>query len=535
MSRIKKLLEELNPEFLELYPFIQSEIERLNQTRQNGEKFSFSEKQTVLITYADQFNKEGVSNFEALNEFVENDLENCVSHVHILPFYPWTSDDGFSPVNYHEVCKDYGTWDDVEKIKADKMFDCVYNHVSSKNEFFQKALEGDESAQKMFHIYSKEEFESEEFQKNIPLVVRPRVSPLFTPYQVKGETKYVWTTFSDDQIDTNISNPSMVKYILESLFLYIDKGAKFFRVDAVPFMWKELGTNCSHLEKTHKFVQLLRSIADEVKDSLCIITESNVPHEENITYWGNGENEAQVVYNFSLAPLVLHAMNFGTNKYLNEWGAKVFDIHPETTYLNFTSTHDGIGLRGLEGIVPEEEVESLCAMVQKKGGVVSKKRSRDGSERPYELNITWASAMAQEGLSEEAYLNKVVNSHAIVMFVPGIAAHYAHNFLGTQNWQEGFKESGIPRRLNRKKLSYPLEYDDFSSKVRERLVELTKFKSSHPCFSPKASVKFTNKNENVLCFEREFEGKKASVYLNLTNSAQSIDGLELKPYELLIK
>lgn len=534
MNKIQKLLKELNPEFIELYPAILSNIEKLNSRNMGTIQKGFCEDQTVLITYADQFKKKGESNFAALDEFLQVDLENCISHVHILPFYPWTSDDGFSPVNYHEVCSDYGDWVDVEKIKAKKMFDCVYNHVSSKNNFFQAALNGDKSCEKMLHVYSEEEFNTPEFQENIPLVVRPRLSPLFTPYKFKEGTKYVWTTFSDDQIDTNISNSRMVKYIIETLFLYIEKGAKFFRVDAVPFMWKELGTNCSHLEKTHKFVQLLRAITDAVNDSLLIITESNVPHQENITYWGNGRNEAHVIYNFSLAPLVLHAMTFGSNKYINKWGKEVFDIDSETTYLNFTSTHDGVGLRGLEGIVPDDEIDTLCSIVESKGGRVSKKRSRDGSEKPYELNITWASALEDNALLEEVYLSKLVNSHAIVMFLPGITAHYVHNFLGTKNWEEGFEESGIPRRLNRRKFDYPLEYNKFSQKVKDRLVNLVKFKNERACFSASEPVHFIDKNESVLIFERGSEDQRSTIFFNLTSKEQTVDQVILSPYELRI-
>ncbi len=531
-KKINSILEALNPDFLALSTFIERNVERLKKSTNESE--IFSEKHNVLITYADQFQSKDKTPLQSLNHFLNDDLKGCMSHVHILPFYPWTSDDGFSSICFKNVSSDYGSWDDVSNIKQDKMFDCVFNHVSSENEFFKEALKGSKKHQDMFHIVEKERYEQEDFQELIPLIVRPRTSPLFSEYEFNDGMKYVWTTFSKDQVDTNIGNLDMVRYILESLFLYIEKGATFFRIDAVPFMWKELGTNCSHLPKTHLFVKLMRSIVEEIGSNMLIITESNVPHEENITYWGNGDDEAHVIYNFSLAPLVLHSLVFKDATYINEWANNVFNIGEKVTYLNFTATHDGIGMRGLEGVVPESDVEVLCELAQEQGGQIGKKRSRDGSIKPYELNCTWASILDDESLDEESQIRKIVNSHAIVMFFPGIGAHYVHNFFGTKNWQEGFKESGIARRLNRKKLQYPLDLSSREEKIKSLLIELINMKSSNEAFHPKASFEVVDAGKSVLSFIRERNGKKSQVYFNLSESEISTKEVTLKPYELLI-
>jgi glycosidase len=532
LKNISKYLTYLNPDFIELEAFIIKKIEEINLEFDSDAEKLFTQKETVLITYADQFRDGKQAPLKSLNSFLEKDLNGCISHVHILPFYPWTSDDGFSPTDYQAVEKSYGTWRDIEEISANKMFDCVFNHISSESELFQKALAGDKKYQDMFHIYDESEYFKEEFQENINKVVRPRTSPLFTKYEINGENKYVWTTFSADQIDTNINNKDMVAYILDTLFLYIKKGARFLRIDAVPFMWKELGTNCSHLEKTHVFIKMLRAIVDQLKVNVLIITESNVPHKENITYWGNGEDEAHVIYNFSLAPLLLHAMTLKTNKYLNKWASSVFDNHKSTTFLNFTLTHDGIGMRGLEGIVPEEDIVKMSERTIEQGGVIGKKRSRDGSERPYELNITWSSYLKDTSLSEEVFLRKVINSHAVVMFFPGIAAHYAHNFLGTFNWQEGFEESGIARRLNRKKLDYPLAMTKFSKQVLNGLVTLINYKVENELFSPEVPIEVIEDNPSVLAIKRYNDQSQVIVLFNLTEDEQECCGTSLAPFEL---
>lgn len=534
MNKIREILEELNPDFTGLADFIEENISKLNIEAPGKSESLYSEKDTFLITYADQFIAKNQTPLQALNSFANDDLEGLVNIVHILPFYPWTSDDGFSPIDYKEVEETYGSWQDIEDFPQKLMVDCVFNHVSSENPYFQQALAGDKKCEAMFHVVDKETYESQDFQENVNKVVRPRTSPLFTPYSFNGVEKYVWTTFSADQIDTNMENVDMLKYILESFFLYIDKGANYLRVDAVPFFWKELGTNCSHLTKTHKVVQLFRAICDEIKRDLYIVTESNVPHQENVTYWGDSTNEAHIIYNFSLAPLLLHGLVNETSAYLNDWAAHVFDIHPDTTFLNFTATHDGIGMRGLEGIVPEKDVEELCQLALKNGGQVGKKRSRDGSEKPYELNITWASIMHDDGLDEETNLRKLVNSQALVMFLPGIGAHYAHNFFGSFNWQEGFEESGIARRLNRQKLPYPLKLSGRSQKIKSALLKLIELKSQSRLFSPQAGFNILPHHPECFAFERFLEDERVSVFFNLSPRALVIQGKQLLPYELKI-
>lgn len=535
---IKELLEKLNIEFTTLLPYIEEEINKLNnkyaESFSSNENF-FSEKDTILITYADQFNSDKENNIQSLKKFLDEDLEGCMSIVHILPFYPWTSDDGFSPIDYKKVCSDYGEWDDIEQIKQKTMFDCVFNHISASSPFFQKALDGDSHCENMFHVVSSAEYKQPSFQEKVKNVVRPRTSDLFSEYQFNSKTKYVWTTFSKDQIDTNLSNITMFRYILESFFLYIEKGAQYFRIDAVPFMWKEIGTNCSHLENTHNIVKLFRAITEKINKNLYIITESNVPHKENISYWGNHNNEAHLIYNFSLAPLILHGILCENSKYLNSWATNVFTTSEQTTFLNFTATHDGIGMRGLEGIVPEDDVKKLCQIAVDKGGKIGTKVSRDGTTRPYELNITWASIMDDSTIDRDTYIRKVVNSHAITMFFPGIGAHYVHNFFGTKNWLEGVKESGIARRVNRKKHQYPLNLDHTTSKIMRSLIELVQYKSSNSLFAPQASFQILATHEKCLSFKRFSGSDNIEVHFNLSKETISLLDFQLKPYELKFK
>ncbi|MFK8137338.1 MAG: alpha-amylase family glycosyl hydrolase [Bdellovibrionales bacterium] len=535
MSKIENYLNQLGEELSVLNSFIHSEIGRLNSILPTtGDQF-LSTDDCMLIVYADQFqSNDGKTPLQNLKLFLENELEGEINHVHILPFFPWTSDDGFSPTDYKKVCSKNGSWEDIENLSSRTMFDCVFNHLSSQSTLFQKALEGEEQYKKQFHIVDHATYTNPSFQKNIEKVVRPRTSPLFSKYNIDGEPNYVWTTFSSDQIDTNFSNPEMLKYILESFFLYLEKKATYFRIDAVPFLWKEFGTNCSHLEKTHTIVKLLRAIADQVNGNIIIVTESNVPHSENISYWGDAD-EAHLVYNFSLSPLILYSLFKQSNEAIHPWINSVLQEIPKTcSFLNFTATHDGIGMRGLEGLVAEEEIYELVSLAQRQGGQIGWKKSRDGTKRPYELNCTWRSILDSDELNDLELKRKVINSQSIVLFFPGITGHYVHNFFGTENDQQGYIESKIARRLNRKKLSYPPNPSEFT----QPMLNWVRCKKNMHTSLPSASILSVQTDSRLLFLKKRLDDIEHWILFNLSSKDLQLNmeqrEFKLMPYEMLV-
>jgi len=116
------------------------------------------------------------------------------------------------------------------------------------------------------------------------------------------------------------------------------------RLDAVAFLWKELGTNCLHLPETHELVKLFRDVCEIVAPRAIILTETNVPHAENVSYFGQGD-EAHMVYQFSLPPLLLHAFITGNGQYLTHWASGLEPPPAGCTFFNFTASHDGVGVR----------------------------------------------------------------------------------------------------------------------------------------------------------------------------------------------
>ncbi len=407
----------------------------------------WSQSDVVLITYADQVRAEGRTPLQAQLDFLlDHSLDEVIQCVHLLPFCPYTSDDGFSVVDYLAVDPESGTWDDIANLgdSFDLMFDLVLNHASQKHEWFQRYLDGDPEYAEFFI--------DQDPSADLTAVVRPRSLPLLTEFQSADGVKHIWTTFSADQVDLNYANPRVMLAMLETLVHYARHGARIIRLDAIAFLWKEVGTDCIHLPQTHAAVRLMRRVMDRAVPGTLILTETNVPHAENISYFGSGNDEAHMVYQFSLPPLLLDAIHSGETSVLRDWLKTLKPPTEQTTFFNFTASHDGIGVRPLEGIVPAERVAKLADIVRSHGGRVSTRRNPDGGDSPYELNITYLEAVADSSsVSPAEHARRFLATQAIMLSMQGIPAVYFHSLVGSPNDQAGVEASGQNRRINRHK------------------------------------------------------------------------------------
>ena len=481
--------------------------------RPRADKAFFSAADVVLITYADTLRRSGEPPLATLSDFAAHYLKGVFSTVHFLPFFPYSSDDGFSVKDFHTIDPDHGTWDQVTAMGEDfgLMFDFVVNHFSAKGQWFQNYLAGRDG----FRDFAIEVDPAEDLSR----VTRPRSLPLLSEYRkTDGRPVHLWTTFSADQIDFNFKSIDVLEKMIAVLLLYVAKGATILRMDAIAYLWKEIGTPCIHLPRTHDMVKLFRAVLDVAAPDVMIITETNVPHAENISYFGDGKDEAQMVYNFTLPPLLLHAFVKGDARVLSNWAETLKLPSNATAFYNFTASHDGIGVRPLEGILPDAEVAALARAVRAGGGQVSTRRRADGSDSPYELNVTYVDAILgdpQSGRSE-----KFLASQAIQYALPGVPATYIHSLLGSRNWLAGVGETGRARTINREKLdleTVEAELNDtgsFRSKVFYPYLHLIKTRIRQPAFHPNASFAILHPDPKVFAVRREAE---AQIIYALTN------------------
>ena len=377
----------------------------------SGRRSPLSQRDALLITYGDQVREPGVAPLRSLGDFLRTRASDLVSGVHLLPFYPSSSDDGFSVMDYFAVDPDLGGWDDLARLgeSFDLMFDAVFNHVSARGEWFQGFLRGDPE----FEVF----FIAIPGNPDLSQVVRPRALPLLTAFPTSRGERRVWTTFSADQVDLNLQNPRVLLAVLKALLFYVARGARFIRLDAIAYLWKEIGTPCIHLPQTHRIIQLMRAVLDKVAPEVLLITETNVPHAENLSYFGDGTNETQLVYNFALPPLVLHSLLTGSAAALNRWTASLRLPSDRAAFFNFLASHDGIGLNPARGLLSEAQVEALVSAAIAHGGLVSYKHNADGTRSPYELNITYFDALSDPCAAEplDTQIDRFMAAHAVML------------------------------------------------------------------------------------------------------------------------
>jgi len=484
-----------------------------------------TQSDTMLITYGDQVREPGRLPLQTLSEFLGAYIGGWVSNIHILPFYPYSSDDGFSVIGYLQVNEKLGTWEDINRLSRNfgLMFDAVINHISRGSDWFKKYLAG-------VPPYTDYFLEVDPSQ-DLSQVFRPRTHPILTSVKVGEVTRHVWTTFSHDQIDLNVANPQVLLEILDVLLFYVAHQARFIRLDAIAFLWKEIGTSCLHLPQTHTVIKLIHTVFNLVAPGTMLITETNVPHQENISYFGDGSDEAQLVYNFALPPLVLHCFRVGDAKKLSAWAAGLKLTSNQVTFFNFLASHDGIGVTPVRGILSEAEINGLVDQVRLHGGLVSSRNMPDGSQMPYELNINYFDALSHPDSGEpvEVHINRFVTAHAIMFALVGMPGIYFHSLFGSRSWTKGVEITGSNRTINRQKLDRrDLEHElsDPNSRragVFYRMRTLLQARAAHPAFSPYASQRVLDMAPAVFCVLRGDPGERQALCLhNVSGSPQSI-------------
>ena len=518
MDKIKDLLEKIygqetaEPALKRIAPI----IDKYAATKSKKESY-FSQEDVVLITYGDSLKKEGEAPIATLHEFAGQYLKGAISNIHFLPFFPYSSDDGFSVMDFFEIDPDLGTWKEVAAIGQDfeLMFDYVVNHYSSKGQWFQNYLEGTNG----FETFAIEVDPS----TDLSLVTRPRSLPLLSAYTKKdGQTVHLWTTFSADQIDFNFKSLDVLERMIDVLLFYADQGATILRLDAIAYLWKEIGTNCIHLAQTHDMVKLFRAVLDLVAPDVIILTETNVPHDENISYYGDGRNEAQMVYNFTLPPLLFYSMVKEDATVLSQWAAGLHLESDHNTFFNFTASHDGIGVRPLEGILDPKELDGLIEIVKANQGQVSYKQNPDGSESPYELNITYVDAILGDKSSTRA--EKFLASQSIQYALPGVPATYIHSLLGSRNWVEGVKQTGRARTINREKLqvedliSELNNPESFRSQVFFPYLNLIKTRKKQSAFHPNAEFEILQIDPAIFAIKRTSRDETIYALTNISSN-----------------
>ena len=467
----------------------------------------------ILITYGNTIQSSGELPLVTLSRFLDKYLKRQFTAIHILPFFPFSSDDGFSVIDYSTVNPSLGDWENIESIskKYKLMSDLVINHISSRSRWFENYKNGVKPGKDYFI----EGNPSDDFSK----VVRPRNSPLLTEVRTKAGIRHVWSTFSGDQIDLNFRNPNVLKEFVSIVRSYLNHGITIFRMDAVPFLWKQKGTSCTNLQPTHEIIKLFHTLIEYYFPSALIVCENNVPSNENLTYFGNA-NEAHVIYNFSLPPLLIYTLLTGRCSHLKNWMMSMPPAQSGTTYLNFIASHDGVGLRPLDGLISDDEVDKLVEKTKQSGGRVTYRKSREGSDKPYELNITLFDLLKSTFDSDEDNysIERFLCAHSIMFALEGIPAVYIQSIFGSHNDLERLEHTQRNRSINRHiwdEFELEKELSDRQSphaRIFAELKRLLSIRKKQSAFHPNATQYTLHISDDIFAFWRQSINRDQSIF-----------------------
>ncbi|WP_255550632.1 sugar phosphorylase [Moritella sp. 28] len=508
----------------------------------------WSQKDTILITYGDSIFNQDEKPLQTLHHFLHSYCANTINSVHILPFFPYSSDDGFSVIDYASVNDALGDWDDIKQIAQSHhlMSDLVINHCSSRSKWFDNFIRGEGTGYDYFYTDSTYSLSNATLSTNgdsnterhdIEAVVRPRTSPLFRSTQTASGEQQVWCTFSHDQVDLDFTNPKVLINFVSIIRQYLDNGVKIFRLDAIAFLWKKAGTPCINLPETHEIVRLLRTLIEHARPDAVIITETNIPNKENLTYFGNG-NEAHCIYNFALPPLLVNTLITGNCQYLKQWMMSMPPAQNGTAYFNFIASHDGIGLRPTEGLLSDQEINQLVTTMQEFGGKISwrtvttdtKHTANSKSEevrKPYELNITLYDALKGTTAGKDEWGHRrFICAHTIMFALEGIPGIYIHSLLGTSNDYKKLEHTSHNRSINRHRWaldSLTEQLDDPESQHARSLHDinyLITLRTAQPAFHPNATQFTLQLGDQIFGFWRQSIDRSQSIFCisNISNT-----------------
>ena len=483
----------------------------------------------VLITYADTVIQSGSPGLISLTRLVNGFFGVFSPVVHVLPFLASTSDGGFAVSSHDHLELRHGDWSDLAALADGRrlMADLVLNHVSASHPWVQQFLRDEEPG-----CDCVLEASPDDCWRN---VVRPRSSSLFTRLQGPAGSREVWTTFGPDQVDLNWRSPAVLLGFTRLLDRMVRHGVRWLRLDAVGFVWKSPGTSCIHLPQAHQIVTLLRLLLDQACVDGVVVTETNVPEQENLSYLRGG-NEAHLAYNFPLPPLLLEAVIGGRADLLNVWLNRWPQLPEQTGLVNFTACHDGVGLRPLEGLMPEQRLLQLLISCEQRGGLVSHRRLSSGVEVPYEINISWWSAMADGGI-DPAHLQRqrFLLTQLLLMALPGVPAFYLPALLAEPNDLGRFRRTGQRRDLNRPQFKLEAverrleDPDSEANAVVTALRWALEVRRQEPALHPDADLQLLSAGRaDLVILRRCHQGKVLVAVHNITESRLTLDrrGLE---------
>jgi sucrose phosphorylase len=431
-----------------------------------------------LICYVDRLG----ATLRGLHQLLGGPFAGLFGGVHLLPFFHPIdgADAGFDPVDHTQVDRRLGTWEDVHGLAQDfdVMADVIVNHISCRSpQFLDYLARGDESPHAGMFLTLDSVFPHGATQKDLLAIYRPRPGlPFTTMTLANGERRLLWTTFTSEQVDIDVSHPEGIRYLDGILDMLARNGVRLIRLDAVGYAVKRAGSSCFMMEETFAFIRGFSARAHAL--GLQVLVEIHAHHQLQIEI----AREVDWVYDFALPPLVLHAFTSGTAEELKNWIA----IRP-LNCLTVLDTHDGIGVIDIgadggspaarKGLVSEAGIERLVNQIHasSRGESLRATGAAASNLDLYQVNCTFYDAMGRDDL-------RYLLSRAIQFFLPGIPQVYYVGLLAGTNDMQLLARTQVGRDINRHYYTSSEIADAMQRPVVCDLLELIRMRNTHPAF-----------------------------------------------------
>ena len=497
-------------------------INKYNKNRKK-EDLKINESTSLVICYGNSVTDGNKKSLKVFNKFYMKYLKNNFDSVHFLPFYPSSSDSGFAVKDHYKIEPRLGSWKDVKLISknCNLMADLVINHSSARGLWFSNFLKNKSPGKDYFFTVDK--------NFNSKKVIRPREHELLKKIKLSNKTKYLWRTFSPDQIDLNFKNPKVLIRFIKIIFNLINNGVRIFRLDAIAYLWKENGNTCINHTNTHNIIKFIRLVCNLLKTECIIITETNLPEKENLSYFGNND-EANWIYNFSLAPILVYSLLFEDSNKITKWSKNFPIAKLNNNYLNFIASHDGIGMRPIEGILSTNTQKKFLSRLKKNGGEFSYRKVQGVKKKVYEANITLFNAFKYSDFDKSGIFGfeRYMAAHTIMISFDGIPAIYFNSMFGNSNDNSKYIISGNKRDLNRYRWNkdkiedHLKDQNSKQNKYYKNMSNILAIRSKQKAFHPNAIRKTLKLGSNFFGIKRVSTDNKQSIYCitNMTSKLQ---------------
>lgn len=531
-----------------------ADLRKLDKSREKNPLWFQSNKMIGGVCYVDLF----ANDLKGIKAKIPYFKELGLTYLHLMPLFKSPKDEndgGYAVSSYRDVNSSLGTMkelaslsNDLRKANISLAVDLVFNHTSDEHVWAQKAKQGDEEFMDFYRIFPDRKM-PDAYEKTLREIFPDGDhAGAFSPIQIKKRgvqnSHWVWTTFHSYQWDLNYANPSVFNRMADEMLFLANQGVEILRLDAVAFIWKQMGTSCENLPEAHVLIQAFNAVTRIASPALIFKSEAIVHPDDVVKYIS--PSECQVSYNPLLMALLWNSLATRKVRLLSQALQNRFKIHPETAWVNYVRVHDDIGWT-----FSDEDAAGLGINGHDHRNFLNEfYRGRfDGSFArglPFQENVitgdcrisgTCASlaglekALNEEGEIEiELAIRRILLVHGIVLFAGGIPLIYLGDEIGTlndysylQNSAHAHDSRWVHRpqadwdKYNRRKDSKTIE-----GRVFQGLIDLIELRKKVDAFSGGDLEIIHTGNEHLLGFIKRYKNKEVMVFANFSESPQVV-------------